>query len=84
LREAAIAGAGLAYLPTFIVHEAVADGRLEVCLSGFERDPIALYAVYPSTRHLSAKIRAFIDFLVEKLGSEPFWDKAMNKSMPRT
>jgi DNA-binding transcriptional LysR family regulator len=84
LREAAIAGAGLAYLPTFIVHEAVADGRLEVCLSGFERDPIALYAVYPSTRHLSAKIRVFIDFLVEKLGSEPFWDKAIDKSKPRT
>jgi DNA-binding transcriptional LysR family regulator len=80
LREAAIAGAGLAYLPTFIVHEAVADGRLEVCLSGFEKDPIALYAVYPSTRHLSAKIRVFIDFLVEKLGTEPFWDKTINKT----
>jgi DNA-binding transcriptional LysR family regulator len=78
LREAAIAGAGLAYLPTFIVHEAIADGRLEVCLSGFEKDPIALYAVYPSTRHLSAKIRVFIDFLVEKLGNGPFWDKTIN------
>jgi DNA-binding transcriptional LysR family regulator len=77
LREAAIAGGGLAYLPTFIVHEAVADGRLEVCLSGFEKDPIALYAVYPTTRHLSAKIRVFIDFLVEKFGTDPFWDKAI-------
>ena len=84
LREAAIAGAGLAYLPTFIVHEAVADGRLEVCLPGFEKDPIALYAVYPSTRHLSAKIRVFIDFLVEKLGTEPFWDKAINQRTSKT
>jgi DNA-binding transcriptional LysR family regulator len=84
LREAAIAGGGLAYLPTFIVYQAVADGRLEVCLSGFEKDPIALYAVYPSTRHLSVKIRVFIDFLVEKLGVEPFWDKAINKKMPET
>jgi DNA-binding transcriptional LysR family regulator len=81
LREAAIAGGGLAYLPTFIVHEAVADGRLEVCLSGFEKDPIALYAIYPSTRHLSAKIRVFIDFLVEKLGTEPFWDKTINREI---
>lgn len=78
LREAAIAGGGLAYLPTFIVHEAVADGRLEVCLSGFEREPIALYAVYPTTRHLSAKIRVFIDFLVERFGTEPFWDKIIS------
>jgi DNA-binding transcriptional LysR family regulator len=77
LREAAIAGGGLAYLPTFIVHQAVADKRLEVCLSGFEKDPIALYAVYPSTRHLSANIRVFIDFLVEKFGANPFWDKAI-------
>jgi DNA-binding transcriptional LysR family regulator len=72
LREAAIAGGGLAYLPTFIVHEAIADGRLEVCLSGFEKDPIALYAVYPSTRHLSAKIRVFIDFSWRSLEPSPF------------
>jgi len=77
LLEAAIAGGGLAYLPNFIVHQAVADGRLEVCLSGFEKDPIALYAVYPSSRHLSANIRVFIDFLVEKFGTNPFWDKAI-------
>jgi DNA-binding transcriptional LysR family regulator len=77
LQKAAIAGGGLAYLPTFIVHEALADGRLEVCLSGFEKDPIALYAVYPTTRHLSAKIRVFIDFLLEKFGTDPFWDKAI-------
>jgi DNA-binding transcriptional LysR family regulator len=83
LREIAIAGGGLAYLPTFIVHEAVADGRLEVCLSGFERKPIALYAVYPATRHLSAKIRVFIDFLVEKLGTEPFWDKIISAKATR-
>jgi DNA-binding transcriptional LysR family regulator len=83
-REAAVAGGGLVYLPTFIVHEAIADGRLEVCLSGFEKEPIALYAVYPSTRHLSAKIRAFIDFLVEKLGAEPLWDKAINEAYTKT
>ena len=83
LREAAIAGGGLAYLPTFIVHQAVADGRLEVCLSGFEKDPIALYAVYPSTRHLSANIRTFIDFLVEKFGANPFWDEAIGVKRQR-
>jgi len=84
LLEAAIAGGGLAYLPTFIVHQAVADGRLEVCLSGFEKDPIALYAVYPSTRHISANIRVFIDFLVEKFGTDPFWDKAIGLKKPRS
>jgi DNA-binding transcriptional LysR family regulator len=84
LREAAIAGGGLVYLPTFIVHEAVKDGRLEVCLSGFEKDPIALYAVYPTTRHLSPKIRVFIDFLVEKFGEDPFWDKEISVKKPKS
>ena len=66
------------------VEEAVADKRLEVCLSGFEKDPIALYAVYSSTRHLSANIRVFIDFLVEKFGANPFWDEAigLKRHMP--
>ena len=84
LREAAIAGGGLVYLPTFIVHEAVKDGRLEICLSGFEKDPIALYAVYPTTRHLSPKIRVFIDFLVEKFGEDPFWDKEIGVKKPKS
>jgi DNA-binding transcriptional LysR family regulator len=85
LREAAIAGGGLVYLPTFIVHEAVKDGRLEICLSGFEKDPIALYAVYPTTRHLSPKIRVFIDFLIEKFGEDPFWDKEIGvKKNPKS
>ena len=83
LREAAIAGGGLAYLPAFIVHEAVADGRLEVCLSGFEKDPIALYGVYPTTRHLPAKVRVFIDFLVEKFGADPFWDRLIGRKAPK-
>jgi DNA-binding transcriptional LysR family regulator len=84
LREAAIAGGGLVYLPTFIVHEAVKDGRLEICLSGFEKDPIALYAVYPTARHLSPKIRVFIDFLVEKFGEDPFWDKEIGVKKPKS
>jgi DNA-binding transcriptional LysR family regulator len=84
LREAAVAGGGLVYLPTFIVHEAVKDGRLEICLSGFEKDPIALYAVYPTTRHLSPKIRVFIDFLVEKFGEDPFWDKEIGVKKPKS
>lgn len=75
LREMAMAGRGLAYLPTFVVYRAIADGTLDVCLTKYSREAIALYAVYPSTRNLSAKVRVFIDFLVEKFGEEPYWDK---------
>lgn len=80
LREAAIAGCGVAYLPTFIIHGAVAAGKLDICLSEYAaspapRDTLALYAVYPSTRNLSAKVRVFVDFLVERFGDDPYWDR---------
>ena len=79
LREMAAAGCGLAFLPTFVIHHAVTEGRLETCLTDYSRETIGLYAVYPSTRNLSAKVRVFIDLLVERFGDEPFWDRAIFK-----
>ena len=64
LRDAAIAGQGLALLPTFIAGDALADGRLVRVLKDWRPPPLTLYAVYPPTRHLAAKTRVFIDFLV--------------------
>lgn len=67
LRDAAVDGAGIASLPDFIVADALASGRL-VCL---EEEPERLItpvmAVYPERRHLPLKVRAFIDFLAERL-----------------
>jgi DNA-binding transcriptional LysR family regulator len=77
LREMAAAGCGLAFLPTFVIHRAVEEGRLEACLTDHSRETMGLYAVYPSTRNLSAKVRVFIDLMVERLGDEPFWDRAI-------
>jgi hypothetical protein len=36
---------------------------------------VAIYAVYPHRRHLPAKTRAFIEFLAESFGPEPYWDR---------
>ena len=74
---AQIFGFSVAYLPTFIIHGAVAAGRLDVCLTEYSREPSALHVVYPSTRNLPAKVRVFIDFLVEKFGEEPYWDRGI-------
>ncbi|MFN6566681.1 LysR family transcriptional regulator [Dendronalium sp. ChiSLP03b] len=75
LREAAIAGCGIAVLPTFIIHKAVMSGQLRVILSQYTRSPFGLYAVYPSGRNLPAKVRVFIDFLLSRFGPEPYWDR---------
>lgn len=75
MREAAIAGFGIVVLPTFIVHRAVRAGDLRVFLTEYEPPPIALHAVYPATRHVPARVRALIDFLVARFGSAPYWDE---------
>jgi len=68
LFAAAKAGIGIAQLPEFYVKEAVAQGELAALprQDWNHYDRIA-WAVYPNTRHLSAKVRYFIDFLVEYL-----------------
>jgi DNA-binding transcriptional LysR family regulator len=77
LREAAIAGVGLVLLPTFIISDALARGALERVLPNYEPPGVAVAAVYPQSRHVSPKVRAFIDFLAARFGAEPYWDAAM-------
>ncbi len=76
VREAAIAGLGVAMLPTFIVHDAVRRGALSIVLARHMRPPIALHALHPSMRNQTARARAFIDYLVDAFG-EPFWDREL-------
>jgi DNA-binding transcriptional LysR family regulator len=66
LAEAAARGAGIVFQPTFIVGDAVRAGRLVPLLQDFQAPPLPIYAVYPSRKHLSAKVRLFVDFLVER------------------
>ena len=78
LRRAAVAGLGIAVMPLFIVKEELADGRLVNLFPELSNEAFigGVYAVYPHHRHLSAKVRAFVDHLVEHLGGpEQPWDK---------
>jgi DNA-binding transcriptional LysR family regulator len=63
LRDAAISGAGLAFLPTYLVNEDIAGGRLFEVLEDFAAPPIPISAIYPSRRHLAPKVRKFIDLI---------------------
>ena len=74
LRILALAGFGVANLPTFIVGTDLAAGRLVSALDRFTPQDLALNAVYPHSRHLSPKVRAFVDFLVARFGKRPYWD----------
>lgn len=74
LRDAAVAGRGVTMLPTFIVGRELQAGRLVTVMSDYRAPELVLAAVYPPTRHLSAKIRLFTDFLVDRFGTRPYWD----------
>lgn len=63
LCEAALEGCGIAILPSFIAGRHVIDGRLEILLEEFEQEPMAIQIVYPPQRHLSARVRKFIDHI---------------------
>ena len=64
LASIAAEGVGIAHEPDFIVNPLLKSGRLVPILANYRPPPYNIYAVYPSRRHLSAKVRAFVDFLV--------------------
>ncbi len=65
LRAAAVQGMGVVTLPTFICGPDLEAGRLQTILMEYTPEPISVYAVFPSRRYLSAKVRTFVDFLSE-------------------
>jgi len=65
----AVNGVGIGRIPLFCCEQEIAEGALEVILDDYEQPEIGVYAVYPHRQYLTAKVRAFVDFLVEKFES---------------
>jgi len=74
LRDATLAGFGIARLATFLVSDDLRAGRLVPILKDVDADGAPIRAVYPSSRHLSPKVRTFIDALLDAWRPEPPWD----------
>lgn len=74
LLNAAIEGLGVILHPTFLAYEALREGKLVRILQDWEHGELGVYAVYPNRAFLPPKVRSFIDFLIERLGPEPYWD----------
>jgi DNA-binding transcriptional LysR family regulator len=69
IRDAALSGLGIAYLPDFLVNEELATGRLKQVLTGAEGEEVRIVTLYPNKRLLEPRVRRFIDLMVEELGS---------------
>ncbi|TDJ38401.1 MAG: LysR family transcriptional regulator [Gammaproteobacteria bacterium] len=83
LRDAAIAGLGIVLQPTFIIYKALESGQLMRLLPDYDWHEVTAYAVYPQTRYLPARVRAFIDYLADYFDRETaYWDMEVAAPQP--
>lgn len=75
LLAAALAGAGIAYGPTFVFGEHIRRGELVVLLPDYHATSLTIQAVYPSAQRIPLKVRRFVDYLTDSFGDEPPWDR---------
>ncbi len=69
---AVIGGRGIAVVPDFLSAAPLADGRLEQVLPDWAAPPVAVSALYPSTRHLAPKVAAFVELLARRMSLPPW------------
>lgn len=74
-RAAALAGRGIIWQASFLIGPDLLAGRLVELLPGWRMPDIDILAVYPSRRHLSAKVRVAVDFLAEAFKGLPPWER---------
>lgn len=82
MRDAAIAGPGVALLPLFIISAALADGRLCAIDVGIEAEQEYVYIAHADGQHPSAKLRALAAWLKQAFGSPPYWDAECARLVP--
>ncbi len=68
LAAIAASGAGIVLSPNFVVEPYIASGQLREILEPYRTSPYSIYAMFPSRRHLSAKVRTFVDYLATRFG----------------
>lgn len=80
LRDAAVEGQGIILVPSFIAYKEIERGDLVPLLTDYKPPQIDAYAIYPQTRYLSRRVRAFVDFLVKRFEGTPYWDLSLQGS----
>ncbi len=74
LRAALLEGVGIARTPTFVIGQDIQGGRLIPILRDYDTLEVTIFLVYPQRRHLSPKVRAFVEFMAARIPETPYWD----------
>lgn len=77
LREAALAGIGVALMPSWMVGDELRSGALVQVLERWTPPPVPIQAVYPSNRQTASKVRVFVDHLAKRFGPKPYWERGL-------
>ena len=83
LLQMACAGHGLVMMPTFIAWKALASDDLLVVLPDCSLPSLNAHFIYPRNRYLLRRVRLLIDFMVQRFGDQPYWDKAIWANGPK-
>lgn len=75
LMQATLAGLGVALLPSYLVAPRLHSGELVALLPDARPRDLRIYAIYTSRKHMPAALRTLLDFLAERFGAEPAWDR---------
>lgn len=74
LLDAAERGMGITNPPTFIAASSIEAGLVKPILTGFAQPEFGIHAIFPGNRYVPQRVRLLVDFLVERIGPEPYWD----------
>jgi DNA-binding transcriptional LysR family regulator len=74
LRQAVLAGLGIANLPAFLCKQDLVEGRLIEILPGWKTEDLTFYAMFTDPKALPARVRALVDFMVERLRRRLSWE----------
>jgi len=80
LKDAARGGQGIILVPSFIAYKAIERGDLVPLFKEYKPPQIDAFAIYPQTRHLSQRVRVFVDFLVKRFEGTPYWDECLQRT----
>ncbi|MFC5507623.1 substrate binding domain-containing protein, partial [Bosea massiliensis] len=79
VRHAACAGLGIAWMATWCAADELRSGALVLALPAYPLvSTQTLWGLYPSSRELAPKVRAFIDWMVDRIGPDPYWDRGLD------
>lgn len=77
LLDATLRGLGISHQPTFLVADAIRDGRLSMILRDYAPLPFGIYAVFPGYRYIPHRVQVLIGEMAQRFGSQPYWDEGL-------